>query len=469
MAATASLLEALAGWIGRQRWFAGKGVMPRLRLIGSLDWRSDHDLRISTHFVVDAAGDSEVLYQVPVILRRQAHQPAEHTRIGVVTDEGGELWHAYDAAHDALFAQLLLQLVVDGGTIGGDHAAAHGVPGRHSTDGQARVDADRPSMRVLGSQVLRGEQSNTSIVYRVDDGARERGVICKLFRSLHHGENPDVVLQSALFAAGCHYVPATVGSILAEWPDARETATRARGHLAFAQEFLDGAVDAWRLALSAAADGRDFAHSAREMGIATADVHATLASVLPTRDTTDTDIDDAIAGWADRLNAAVRQIPGLEELREPVEALYARARHVSWPRLQRIHGDLHLGQILATGDQRWAIIDFEGEPMRPLAERSVVDVPLRDVAGMLRSFDYVAGAQTDAPGVHEWARACRRAFVDGYTERTADDLAARTLLLDAFEIDKALYEAVYEARNRPAWVGIPIAAVRRLALRAAGS
>ncbi|HWU45574.1 MAG TPA: phosphotransferase [Humibacter sp.] len=463
MAATASLLEALAGWIGRQRWFAGKGVVPRLRLVGSLEWRSDHDLRISTHLVVDAAGDSEVLYQVPVILRRQAYQPAEHTRIGAVTDDDGELWHAYDAAHDPLFAQLLLQLVVDGGAIGGDHAVAHGVPGGRST-----LDAGRRTMRVLESQVLRGEQSNTSIVYRVDDGGRERGVICKIFRSLHHGENPDVVLQSALFAAGCHYVPATIGSVLAEWPDAAQAAPGARGHLAFAQEFLDGAVDAWRLALSAAVDGRDFTHSAREMGIATADVHATLASVLPTRDATVTDIDDAIAGWGERLKAAVRQIPGLEDLRRPVEALYARARHVSWPRLQRIHGDLHLGQILATGDQRWAIIDFEGEPMRPLAERSLVDVPLRDVAGMLRSFDYVAGSQTDAPGVQEWARSCRRAFVDGYTERTDDDLAGRALLLDAFELDKALYEAVYEARNRPAWVGIPTAAARRLALRAAG-
>jgi predicted trehalose synthase len=82
---------------------------------------------------------------------------------------------------------------------------------------------------------------------------------------------------------------------------------------------------------------------------------------------------------------------------------------------------------------------------------------------MLRSFDYVAGACGDTPGAREWARACRDAFLEGYRDRAGHDATRQNLLLDAFELDKALYEAVYEARNRPSWLAIPIAAARRLA------
>jgi predicted trehalose synthase len=107
-----------------------------------------------------------------------------------------------------------------------------------------------------------------------------------------------------------------------------------------------------------------------------------------------------------------------------------------------------------------------------MAERNRPDLPLRDVAGMLRSFDYVAGAYALAhPGLSatDWALACRRAFVAGYSARTGHDLRANRLLLDAFEIDKAIYEAIYEARNRPDWLSIPVAAIKRLAERSSVS
>ena len=137
--------------------------------------------------------------------------------------------------------------------------------------------------------------------------------------------------------------------------------------------------------------------------------------------------------------------------------------------MQRIHGDLHLGQVLWVPGRGWIILDFEGEPMRPMHERAREDFPLRDVAGMLRSFDYVAGSVTQSHGrsVAEWALGARRAFLDGYISRSGTDLRANRSLLDAFEIDKALYEAVYEARNRPAWLSIPLAAIGRLVERAA--
>jgi predicted trehalose synthase len=145
-----------------------------------------------------------------------------------------------------------------------------------------------------------------------------------------------------------------------------------------------------------------------------------------------------------------------------------RAAASAWPAQQRIHGDLHLGQVLAVPDGTWAIVDFEGEPLRPMHERRVLDSPLRDVAGMLRSFDYVAGTLEAAdPAARDaartWADSARAAFLGAYASAVGRDLDPA--LLDAFELDKALYEAVYEARNRPDWLGIPVTAVRRLASR----
>jgi len=455
MAVTSSIVEVLAGWVGHQRWFAGKGTAPLLRRIGALTFHEDDDLQITTHLIVDDSGERPVLYQVPVTLRRDRVWPSDHSYIGAVTDAGGELWHAYDGPHDPAFAHRLLEVIIEGGDVEGDKARAHG------------VTASMRSCRNVRSQVLSGEQSNTSIIYTFDSGDDSREhVICKIFRTLHHGENPDVVLQSALFAAGSRSVPATVGSLVGEWSEPGEGAKQARGHLAFAQEFIAGAEDAWRRALVAAAAAEDFTASARQIGIATADIHATLASALPTREATQADIAAMVSGWRERLDSAAAEVPELNALRSPIEALYARAQSVTWPRLQRIHGDLHLGQVLAVPGDRWAIIDFEGEPMRPLAERSLVDVPLRDVAGMLRSFDYVTGAQQSTPGIDDWSHACRKAFIDGYIQRSGNDVRSHRVLLDAFELDKALYEAVYEARNRPAWLPIPTAAVRRLAQRA---
>jgi predicted trehalose synthase len=151
---------------------------------------------------------------------------------------------------------------------------------------------------------------------------------------------------------------------------------------------------------------------------------------------------------------------------DAIRAVYARAADATWPDLQRIHGDLHLGQVLSAPDPRgWVFLDFEGEPLRPLDERSLPDVTLRDVAGMLRSFDYVAGALAhDAEPVDAaaWAAEARARFLEGYQRGTGADLTAHGALLDAFELDKAVYEVVYETRNRPDWVGIPLAAVARL-------
>jgi maltokinase len=172
-----------------------------------------------------------------------------------------------------------------------------------------------------------------------------------------------------------------------------------------------------------------------------------------------------ISSMRERFEVAAREVPGLATHREHLDGVYLRAQQSPWPSFQRIHGDFHLGQVLAVPGRGWVALDFEGEPMRSMRERSAPDSPLRDVAGMLRSFDYVAGSFALAhPGrsALEWASAARRAFLDGYIARSGRDLREHRALLDAFEIDKALYEAVYEARNRPAWLSIPVEAIERL-------
>lgn len=479
MAKALTIIEALAEWVGSQRWFAGGGLHPRLAAVATVSLHEDADLRVLSLVISDDGGARPVFYQVPVVLRRERREYSDVGFIGAVSDgdadadadDGAEPWFAYDGPTDSEFTRRLLSLLVDGGDFSGGQARVWAAA--RDAAGDAAFAAELHSTE-LHSSVLRGEQSNTSIVYSSNGGADDGGadadgtplLICKIFRMLHHGDNPDIVLQTALFKAGSSSVPAIVGSVAGEWPDDAQPTGTARGHLAFAQRFLAGAEDGWTRALDAVSHGTDLAADARLIGAATADVHATLASVLPTHVASDADVARIIFSWQRRLDAAIAEVPELEPTRQAIEALYSRAESAPWPRLQRIHGDLHLGQVLATPDGTWTIIDFEGEPMRPLDERSRPDIPLRDVAGMLRSIDYAAGSHTASAGVLEWANACRTAFLDGYIERSLNNVRESPDLLDAFELDKALYEVVYEARNRPAWLPIPIAAVRRLANRA---
>jgi predicted trehalose synthase len=405
----------LEHWIADQRWYTAKGASPRLRTIA----RSD-----GTRLVLDDAPTGPVLYQVPV-----------------TTDGEG-------AVRDA---------TTDPGWIGSL---------------AARIDADPDSLRPIGtvtaSRVLSGEQSNTSVICDTASGGQ---VIVKVFRVLHHGDNPDVTTQLALSAAGSTRVPRVSGALRGSWPDPGRPDGTATGHLAFAQEFLPGLEDAWRVALRDARHGTSFTDGASRLGEALAEVHGTLARALPTEPADDARRSAAVATMHARLDAAAAEAPAVAEHVDAVRAVYDRAAAVAWPDLQRIHGDLHLGQVLAAPEPRgWVFLDFEGEPLRPLAERSLPDVTLRDVAGMLRSFDYVAGALAqDAEPVDagEWAQSARSAFLDGYQRSTGTQLREHHELLDAFELDKAVYEVVYETRNRPDWVGIPLAAVTRLVARSA--
>ncbi|WP_238706039.1 maltokinase N-terminal cap-like domain-containing protein [Serinicoccus marinus] len=445
---TPTFEDFLPAWVARQRWYRGKRAgAPALRRVSSIRWQDPFgEVGIDDHLLVDESGPEPVVYQVPLTYRAEAVPFLEHAL--VATAEHSELGtrYIYDATHDPVFADVLLR----------EMYAEHEVPAARAR----RLAPEGPVPALASSRVLTGEQSNTSII--VDMHGEDLPVIIKLFRVLAEGDNPDVSVQTAVSRGGSRQVPDPVGSIEGRWvaPGGGE----AHGHLAFAQEFLPGTEDAWRRALVAAGADRDFTESARSLGAATAAVHAVLRDAFGTRPAADRR-STLVAQMRTRAEQAFRDAPELSAYREPVLGVYAELESSDLPDLQRIHGDYHLGQVLDAPDRGWVLLDFEGEPLRPLAERTEPDLALRDVAGMLRSFDYAA-ASAAASGAGDrgaWATAARESFLDGYATGSGEDRREElTALLAALELDKALYEVSYEAQNRPDWVAIPVAAVRRL-------
>jgi maltokinase len=324
----------------------------------------------------------------------------------------------------------------------------------------------------LPGDIVSGEQSNTSLIYGQE-------AILKLFRRLEPGLNPDVEIHDALRRADNPHIAQLLGHIQIDDPDpSREPAT-----VAMLQQFVPNASDGWRLATASVRDlyaegdlhadevGGDFAGESERLGAATASVHADMAKVLPTEPADDAWYATVAGQMNERLTAATEIVPQLAQHADELRALYAAVAKTREPVVrQRVHGDLHLGQVLRTATG-WIVLDFEGEPARSLAVRRELDSPLRDVAGMLRSFDYAARhmlvEQPDDPQrayrAQEWAERNRTAFCTGYSSAGGLDSCGESPLLRAFEADKAVYECVYEARNRPHWLMIPLNSLSRLA------
>ena len=455
---TPSFPQFLPGWLAQQRWYTAQGRTPQLRRVGGLRYQDPAgEVGIETWLLVDEAGPHPVLYQVPLTYRGAPVEGLEHALVAEAEhSELGPRW-IYDGCHDPVGARAILDTVRTETEVVSDGGAQYGAATGRRATGPGALGEPTVGQR---SRVLSGEQSNTSIIFEGDDGAP---VICKIFRVLAGGENPDVVVQLALAEAGSSHVPAPLGALHGRWPD--PAGGTQEGHLAFAQEFLPGVEDAWRVAVRAARDGAPFTREAAGLGAAVASVHRGLASAFPTHASTAASSTALRETWERRARAAVQEVPELDRYVEAVTAAYARAGAASWPRQQRIHGDLHLGQVLDAPGRGWVLLDFEGEPLRPLAERTAPDLALRDVAGMLRSLDYAAGAalrEYDARVPEDWVPAARTAFLDGYAREAGADPREQAELLAALEIDKALYEAVYETRHRPAWREIPLDALARL-------
>lgn len=292
-------------------------------------------------------------------------------------------------------------------------------------DGAPGFERYRDVPRQLPARRYAGEQSNTSVFFGDE-------LLVKVFRRLEAGRSVDVELHQAL--AGSGVVAELYGAWVWDGTD-----------LAVFLEALPEPADGYVLACEHARDGRDFTHHAGALGEALATVHRVLAERLPTGA-----IDGAALarGCRERFAAVAAEVPEVVPFAAAVDAVFA---DVAGGDLfaQRVHGDCHLGQVLLS-QGRWRYVDFEGEPLKSMAERRRPDSPLRDVAGMLRSFAY-AQAAGGAPA--QWLAACRAAFLAGY----GLPVHGTDPVLAAYETDKAGYEAVYEARFRPELLRVPLA------------
>ncbi|MBU6536424.1 maltokinase [Streptomyces sp. NPDC057245] len=433
----ASLGELLRQWLPRQRWFAGKD-----RPVAELGLLSMTELFPGCLHLLVHTGNGSVpapggappagdCYQLLLGVREQPSPRLGRAVIGRVQDGPLAGRTVYDALHDPRTAQLLLERL------------RH--PGKA---GPLRFEAD-PALPVPGGlapRLLDAEQSNSSLIYGDE-------FILKLFRRVQPGVNPDLEVPDALARQGCGRVPAPVAWMRTTHPY--------RATLGVLQPFLPGASDGWTLALNALAAGDEFTVQAHELGRAMGDVHLALASAFPVGAPGENG--RTAAAMTERLTAAAHCVPALQPFVPGLRAAFAALSTCdSGPPAQRVHGDLHLGQVLRAG-RDWFVIDFEGEPSRPLAERRSAHSPVRDIAGMLRSFDYAARQRR--PWRPEWARRCREAFCAGYAARAGWDPRKKHGLLRAYETDRAVYEVLYEARHRPDWLPVPMAAIERLAVR----
>ena len=421
----------LAVWMPRQRWYPAKGRGVSQRRVGGYRLEDpDGEVGIDVHVIALDSGDRVDVVQVPLTYRGTPLAGAEGALVGeTVHSELGRRW-VYDGPHDPVYVAALL--------------------------GSLETPTGPPPAPPATSRVLTGEQSNTSFVV---DAESPIPLVVKVFRTLHPGENPEVVVTSALTAAGCTRVPRTVGWASGGWTAG--DGAEATGHLAVAAEFLAGSADAWGEAVAAATAGTDFTRQARELGAATAEVHVALAEAFGHAPADGPAREALVEGLRARVRWALDSAPALADHRAALEQHADRLgdlRDSSLPDLQRVHGDFHLGQVLHSPSRGWVLLDFEGEPLRPLHERTLPDVAVRDVVGMLRSFDYAAA---HGGGATTWAEAAAEAFLAGYSCGTGHDPRENELLWQALWLDKALYEVVYETHNRPAWLDLPLAAVAR--------
>ncbi len=476
--------QVLVDFLGKTRWFGGKGrpfAVSDVRRIGTLAQSPDGAaspphvvvllVELTYHDVPASDPDAVEIYQVPLALYTEAEHRLDHAFVGWWEEPGRGWVHAYDALHDR--QAMALWLVAFG------RAEPDGDPGSEA----ARADVgDLRFHRMPGhdldleavSSLFTGEQSNSSVAYGED-------AVLKVFRKITPGANPDITTHEALTRAGSTHVAHLYGWV--EYSRTEAAGGESDGgagdllHLGMLQQFLRTASDGWDLALSsvrnlfadddlAARDaGGDFAGESARLGTTLREIHEVLREHFDQDHTTGSRIADTMRS---RLRTAVESAPDLASYEAGLLALYDRVAEVDRVPVQRVHGDLHLGQTLRTA-LGWKLVDFEGEPARPLAERMLPDSAWRDVAGMLRSFDYAPhvverqhtelgpeGAEDRAARGRQWTERNQRYFLDAYAEELTPE---QRLLLDAFVADKAVYETLYETRNRPTWVDIPLAAV----------
>jgi maltokinase len=440
--------DTLAAWLVRQRWFAGKGrTVHDLAVVADTEIiPGDPGLR---HLIVTVShGATSDCYQLFTGYRARLPARLRHACIG--THAGLQV---YDALHDSALTRELLDAIAAERTVG---------TLRFGRTPWAEIEPG------LESLVLAGEQSNTSLVFG-------ESAILKVFRRVSPGPNPDLEVASALAQLGSSHIAEPYG-----WIETRVDGTATV--LGIVSRYLRAASDGWSLAATSVRDlyasegaraaeaGGDFAGEAERLGVASAQVHRDLADAFGRSELEPEAIRELAEQMYRRLDMAVAAVPELARHADKIGDAYSNLAKLIEPiPAQRVHGDYHLGQVLRT-QAGWVVLDFEGEPASPLAQRRARSSPLRDVAGMLRSFEYAArhqlltrpDAASLAPQASGWVRRNGDAFCAGYAAAGGLDPAENAVLLRAMLLDKAVYEVIYEARNRPTWVPIPLESIAEL-------
>jgi trehalose synthase-fused probable maltokinase len=314
------------------------------------------------------------------------------------------------------------------------------------------------------------EQSNSSVVL-------DERLVLKAYRRLGAGPNPELEILRFLTEHDFPHIAPLRG-----WYGHCGRVIDAT--FGIVQDFLAGATDGWDLALAdLQEDPARFVARARELGQVTGRLHTVLASdnadpAFAPEETSAEALGLLTATVDEEIEQVFLDLPADREDLAPIagrgqevrERLRMLTQVGSAGRVIRHHGDYHLGQLMHTPEAGWVVLDFEGEPARTLVERRRKRSPLRDVAGMLRSFAYAAVASAllhDRPAPAGWEQEVRAAYLDGYLEETDQSLlppghAAVERLLSVFELEKAVYELRYELDNRPDWVKIPVTGIARL-------